>query len=243
MSSSRVAIVTGGGRGIGRGISLGLAADGLQIAIVYSQHPGEAASVAQAIQAQGGQAAAYQADVAVKAQVAAMVARVLADWGRIDVLVNNAGVASKATTAELDENAWDQVMDVNLKGVFLCSQAVIPAMQRAGGGRIIHMTSIAGQTGGGIGPHYAASKAGVIGLTRFMATELGPHGITVNAISPSGVPTELLSNLGMQPNDRRPVRRVGTPEDIAAAVSYLASAAAGYVTGQVLSVNGGSYYG
>jgi NAD(P)-dependent dehydrogenase (short-subunit alcohol dehydrogenase family) len=172
-----------------------------------------------------------------------MVTKVYNDFGSIDVLVNNAGIATKSTTIDLIESEWDQVIDVNLKGTFLCSQAVIPYMQRQGFGRIINLTSIAGQTGGAIGAYYAASKAGIIGLTRFMARELGPSGITVNAIAPSGIPTDLLSNLGMEPNDQRPVRRVGTPQDIAATVRYLASESAGYVTGQVISVNGGIYFG
>jgi len=243
MRPNQVAIVTGGGRGIGRGISFGLAADGFNVAVVYFQHKDEAKSIVDELHARGVKARAYRANVAQKDQVVQMVADVLADFGQIDVLVNNAGIASKLTTVDLDENEWDRIVDVNLKGTFLCSQAVIPYMQSAGFGRIINLTSIAGQTGGAIGPHYAASKAGVIGLTRFMATEVGPSGITVNAISPSGVPTELLSSMGMQPKDRRPACRVGTPEDIAAAVCFLASESSGYVTGQVLSVNGGSYYG
>jgi 3-oxoacyl-[acyl-carrier protein] reductase len=134
-------------------------------------------------------------------------------------------------------------MDVNLKGTFLCSQEVIPIMKGQNFGRIINLSSIAGQTGGGIGPHYAASKAGIIGLTRFMARELGSFGITVNAIAPSGIPTDLLFDLGFEPNANRPVGRFGNLGDVAAAVNYLASDSASYVTGQVISVNGGSFIG
>lgn len=239
----RVALVTGGGRGIGRGISLGLGRAGMNVAVIFHQNEKEAGRVVAELQAHGRKAIAYQADVARREEAVQMVADVYRDFGRIDVLVNNAGIASKSSSVDLTEDEWDRVLDINLKGTFLCSQAIIPPMQQAGVGRIINLTSIAGQTGGGIGPHYAASKAGVIGLTRFMATELGPLGITVNAVSPSGVPTELLLSLGAQPSAQRPMRRVGTPDDIAAAVVYLASESAGYVTGQVLSVNGGSYFG
>ncbi len=243
MKPRKVAIITGGNRGIGQGVSLGLADDGMDIAVIYYQHQIEAENIIEALQAKGCKALAYKVDVAQKAQVTEVVSKIFDVFGQIDVLVNNAGIATKSTTIDLIEADWDRVIDVNLKGVFLCSQAVIPYMKQAGFGRIINLTSIAGQTGGGIGPHYAASKAGVIGLTRFMANELGPDGITVNAVSPSGVQTELLTSLGFQPNDRRPVRRIGTPEDIAAAVRYLASDSASYVTGQVLSVNGGIYFG
>lgn len=243
MELKRVAIVTGGNRGIGHGISVGLAAANFDIAIIYYRRKEEADRVVDEIRGTDRKANAYQADISRPDEVIRTITEIYNTFGRIDILVNNAGFASKSSTVDLTEEVWDRVVDINLKGTYLCSQAVIPFMQRAAYGRIINLTSIAGQTGGGIGPHYAASKAGVIGLTRFMATELGPHGITVNAISPSGVPTDLLLDLGMQPSAARPVRRVGTPEDIAAAAVYLASELAGYVTGQVLSVNGGSYFG
>jgi len=243
MEMKRVAIVTGGGRGIGRGISYGLATAGMQIAAIYHQHRDEVNEVVDELRKMGHKAISYQVDIAQRDQVVRTISEIYSSFGRIDVLVNNAGAASKSTTVGLDEEVWDQIIDVNLKGTYLCSQAVIPIMQRAAYGRIINLTSIAGQTGGAIGPHYAASKAGVIGLTRFMANELGPFGITVNAVSPAGVSTDLLLALGIEPSAQRPVRRIGTPDDIAAAVCYLASEAAGYVTGQVLSVNGGSYFG
>ncbi|HNS39836.1 MAG TPA: SDR family oxidoreductase, partial [Promineifilum sp.] len=236
MEGNRVAIVTGGNRGIGHGISVRLAGANMDIAIIYYRRKEEADRVVDELREMGRKATAYQADVSRPDEVAHTITAVGNTFGRIDVLVNNAGLASKSSTLDLDEEMWDRVIDVNLKGTYLCSQAVIPFMQYAAYGRIINLTSIAGQTGGGIGPHYAASKAGVIGLTRFMATELGPHGITVNAISPSGVPTDLLLDLGMQPSAQRPVRRVGTTDDIAAAAAYLASESAGYITGQVLSV-------
>jgi NAD(P)-dependent dehydrogenase (short-subunit alcohol dehydrogenase family) len=243
MSTKRVAIVTGGNRGIGRGISQRLAADGLAVAVIYKRRVEEAERTVAKIRAGGSQASAYQTDVEDRDKVHQLISRVLADFGRIDVLVNNAGVALATATIELTVEEWDYVVNVNLKGTFLCSQAVISTMSQQECGRIINISSIAGQTGGRIGAHYAASKAGVIGLTRFMARELGPLGITVNAIAPSGVPTDLLSDLDRFPSAERPVRRLGTIEDVAAGVSYLASSEASYVTGQLLSINGGSFIG
>ncbi len=241
--TQRVAVVTGGGRGIGRGISLALAEAGLAVAVVYHRQPAAAEATVQTLTMAGHHARAYAADVSDAAQVARLFAQVLEAFGRIDVLVNNAGVATRASTTELAQADWERILAVNLTGAWLCSRAVIPAMQRQGAGRIINITSIAGQTGGLLGPHYAASKAGLMGLTRFMAREQGPHGITVNAVAPSGVPSELLEQLGLAPSADRPVRRVGQPMDVAAAVGYLASEAAGYVTGQELAVNGGSFIG
>jgi 3-oxoacyl-[acyl-carrier protein] reductase len=241
--TQRVAVVTGGGRGIGRGISLALAEAGLAVSLLYHRQAEAAQATVRAIREAGGTAREYTCDVADTDQVARVFVQAHADAGRIDVLVNNAGLATRTGTVDLLEDDWDRVLAVNLKGAWLCARAVIPGMQRQGWGRIINLTSIAGQTGGRIGPHYAASKAGLMGLTRFMARELGPHGITVNAVSPSGIPSDLLDQLGLSPSAERPARRVGTPADVAAAVVYLASEAAGYVTGQELSVNGGSFIG
>lgn len=239
----KTAIITGGGRGLGRGISLGLAADGFTIAVCYHKRARPAEEVIKDITLAGGTAYAFQVDVSVKDQVQIVMKRILTQFGRVDVLVNNAGTASKASSESLSEAEWDRVLDVNLKGAFLCSQAILQSMYSQGRGRIINITSIAGQTGGGIGPHYAASKAGLIGLTRYLAREVGPHGITVNAVAPSGIPTQLLKDLELEVSGERPVGRVGTPEDVAAAVCYLASDAASYVTGQILSVNGGTFIG
>lgn len=241
--TQRVAVVTGGGRGLGRGISEALGAQGLAVAVVYHRQAEAAQETVRALAAAGRPARAYACEVADAGQIQRLADQVLADFGRIDVLVNNAGLATRATTTHLAEADWDRVLAVNLTGAWLCARAVIPAMQRQGSGRIINITSIAGQTGGVIGPHYAASKAGLMGLTRFMARELGPHGITVNAVAPSGVPSDLLTQLGLPPSADRPVRRVGQPADVAGAVCYLASEAAGYVTGQELAVNGGSFIG
>lgn len=235
--------MTGGGRGIGKGISTALAKDAYNLAIIFHKREIEARNLASELQQNGANVRIYQCDVAFQEQVVSMVKSVLNDFKRVDVLVNNAGMTTKSSTVNLSLEDWERVIDVNLKGSFLCSQAVIPSMQSLGSGRIINLSSIAGQTGGGIGPHYAAAKSGVIGLTRFMARELGPDGITVNAIAPSGIPSELLSTIGLKPSANRPVGRVGNLEDVAAAVSYLVSDAASYITGQVISVNGGSFIG
>jgi 3-oxoacyl-[acyl-carrier protein] reductase len=243
MVQRKVAIVTGGGRGIGKGISLALGTSGMAVAVIYHRRATAAEETVVELRTRGGKGQIYQANVAIRDEVLEVVRQVRADFGRIDVLVNNAGVGSIVTTANLAEEEWDRVLAVNLKGAFLCSQAVLPAMRAQIGGRIINITSIAGQTGGRIGPHYAASKAGLIGLTRFMARELGSAGITVNAIAPAGIQTDMLRELALHPAPERPVSRAGVPEDVAAAVQYLVSEQAGFITGQVLSINGGSFIG
>ncbi len=243
MKNKKVAIVTGGGRGIGKGISLGLGEDGIGVAVVYHSRPEDAQNVVAELVANGVKAHFYKADVAIKAQVQEMVQKVIDDFGRVDILVNNAGIATQSKTVDLSEEDWNLVMDANVKGTFFCCQETIPIMQAQKKGRIVNFSSIAGQTGGAIGPHYAAAKAGLIGLTRFMARELGPDGITVNAIAPSGIPTDLLSDMGFNPNPNRPVGRVGNLDDCAAAVRYFVSDAASYVTGQLLAVNGGVFMG
>lgn len=243
MSSKRVALVTGGNRGIGKSISRRLAADGLTLALSYYSDALAAEHTVAELREEGFVVKKYQVDIADRAAVEELIRQVITDWGRIDVLVNNAGIASQSTTVDLQEEEWNRVMNVNLTGTFFCSQAVIPVMRQQKSGRIINLSSIAGQTGGRIGPHYAASKAGIIGLTRFMARELGPLGITVNAIAPSGIATDLLFELALSPSEDRPVQRHGTPEDVAAAVSYLASDDASYITGQLIAINGGSFIG
>ncbi len=237
----RVALVTGASRGIGRGVALALARAGADVAVNYHSRLADAGAVGRQIEEMGRRAVTVGADVAEATQVSAMVERVLAHLGRIDILVNNAGIAARSSTRDLVEAEWDRVLAVNLKGAFLCAHAVIPGMVARRFGRIINISSIAGQTGGRIGPHYAASKAGLLGLTKFMAQELAPYGITVNAAAPSGVPSDLITQGGSDPQAlaNRPVGRAGTPDDVAAAVVFLASEAAGYITGQTLSVNGG----
>jgi 3-oxoacyl-[acyl-carrier protein] reductase len=239
----KIALVTGGSRGIGRGIALALARAGAGVVVNYLAAEDQAAEVVAMIGALGRRARAIRADVSTRDDVRKMVDEASAFFGGIDILINNAGIAGSASTLDLSEAAWDRVLAVNLKGTFLCAQAVTPVMITRRYGRIVNISSIAGQTGGAIGPHYAASKAGILGLTRFMARELAPHGITVNAIAPAGIPTDLLTAMGRagESLSARPVGRAGTPEDVAAAAVFLASDASGYITGQTLSVNGGSW--
>lgn len=238
--TTKVAIITGGSRGIGRAVSLRLAAEGYRVVVNYYADSAAADEVIQLIHAAGGEGYAEKGDVSDSGYVAQMVAQALETYGRIDVLINNAGIATRSTTLDLDEATWDRVIDVNLKSSFLCSKAVIPVMRSQGGGRIIFMSSVAGQSGGAIAPHYAASKAGMLGLMRFMARELGPDRITVNAIAPAGIPTDIFRDIGMQPG-RGPLDRIGHVDDIATAVSFLVSDGAGYMTGQTLSINGGAF--
>ncbi|MDQ7849514.1 MAG: 3-oxoacyl-ACP reductase family protein [Armatimonadota bacterium] len=245
MADGRVALVTGAGRGIGRATALALARAGAHVAVNYHTSIDGAEAAVREITGLGRRAIAVRADVADSARVTSMVEAVLRQMGRIDILVNSAGTASRIATTDLTEAEWDRVVDVNLKGAFLCVRAVLPTMMAQRWGRIINISSIAGQTGGRLGAHYAAAKAGLLGLTKFLARELGPWGITVNAVAPSGIPTDLLSQTGVDPAAlaERPVGRAGTPEEVAAAVVFLAFDAAAYITGQTISLNGGLWMG
>jgi NAD(P)-dependent dehydrogenase (short-subunit alcohol dehydrogenase family) len=247
-TNGRVAIVTGAGSGIGRAIALRLAADGLTSAVLDLN--GEAAEkVAGEIVERGGEAVALGGvDVSDRAQVDAAVAEVRTDVGPPLVLVNNAGVTGFKRFADITDEKWDHLMQVNLNGPFYCTQAVLPDMVAAGWGRIVNISSSSAQGGQPYMVHYVTSKAGLIGMTKALALELGPQGITVNTIPPGFIDTPMLrvseekGLLGGSLEDnaeKTPVRRAGTPEDIAYACSFLVSEEAGYVTGQVIGVNGG----
>jgi len=243
----RVALVTGGGRGIGRAVALRLARDALAVGVV-DLDGGTAAAVAAEIAAGGGRAVAAAADVADGDAVRAAVARVERELGPVDVLVNNAGWDRLVLFVDSDPALWDRLIAVNLKGVLHVTHAVLPGMIARGGGRIVSMSSDAGRVGSTRETVYAACKAGVLGFTRSLAREVARHGITVNAVCPGPTDTALLASV-MQGEEgqktlagmRRaiPLGRLGTPEDVAGAVAYLASEDAGYVTGQTLSVSGG----
>jgi NAD(P)-dependent dehydrogenase (short-subunit alcohol dehydrogenase family) len=239
----KVALVTGAGRGIGLGIALALAAEGVRVTVCDINVPLLDEALAQ-IEALGGQALAFQMDVTSKVQIQRVVAEVVARWGTVDILVNNAGIYEVLPVEEISEAQWDRVLAVNLKGAFLCCQAVIPTMKERRSGRIVNIASSAGKTGGTLaGAHYSASKAGVICLTKQLARELGPFGITVNAVAPGRIDTPMIHSVSDAENEafaqRTPLGRLGTPEDVAHAVVFLASDRASFITGEIVDVNGG----
>lgn len=248
MNARRVAIVTGGGSGIGRAIARRLAEDGAATAVL-DLNDDAATEVAEQIGEKGHEALAVGGvDVSDRAAVDAAVGRVREAFGPVTVLVNNAGITGYKRFVNIREEAWNRMLAVNLTGAFHCTQAVVPDMIAAGWGRIVNISSSSAQGGQQYMTHYVASKAGLIGLTKALALELGPDGITVNTIPPGFVDTPMLREserdglLGGSVTDhaaRTPVRRAGKPEDIAAACAFLVSDEAGYVTGQVIGVNGG----
>lgn len=243
MSKNRVAIVTGGGKGIGRAIGLQLARDGAAVA-VWDLDADSAHQTVGMIEREGGRATACVGDAASKAGIEACLARTRTQLGPVTILVNNAGISAFVPFRLVTEEALDRMLAINLKGPFLCAQAIIPDMLEAGWGRIINISSSSAQTGAKQMSSYVASKGGLIGLTRALALELAERGITVNNVPPGFVDTPMLRESPVDVDAfaaGTPMKRPGKPEDIAAACSYLASEAAGYVTGQTLSVNGGRY--
>ena len=239
----RNAVVTGAGRGIGRAIATVLAARGAGVA-VWDLNEADAEETVAQIREAGGKAIAVIGDAADAATVRQSAERTRAELGPVTILVNNAGITKYSAFLDLTEENWDRIIQVNLKGPFLVTQALIPDMLEAGWGRIINISSSSAQTGGPAVTHYAASKGGVIGFTKALALEFIEKGITVNNVPPGTVDTPLMRE-GFDPAQiapSMPMKRVGQPEDIAYAVAYLASDEAGYVTGQTLSVNGGRYF-
>ncbi|MDO8551341.1 MAG: 3-oxoacyl-ACP reductase family protein [bacterium] len=243
----KIALVTGGSRGIGRGIALALAKQGANVAVNYNSNVQEAEKVVEEIKALGRDAFAVQADVSKADQVQRMYAEVMAKWGKLDILANNAGVAPAMTPIDqTTEEQWDSVVDINLKGQFLCAREASKVMKS--GGRIINTASIAsGGVGGGFGgmASYVASKGGVVGLTEDLAVDFAPKGININAVAPGVIETDMtkpfISNPEMEKGfmSHIPKGRFGKPEDIGAAVAFLASDEADYITGAVLYVDGG----
>ena len=239
----RVAIVTGGARGIGQGICFRLADEGAKVAVL-DVIADEAKEVAEEIVKSGGSALALKVDVTRAPEIEKAVKEVVSKFGKVDILVNNAGVSIASKVAKMSEETWDKVHDVNLKGVFLCCRAVIPHMKGHKYGKIINIASILALRGGSLYAHYGATKAGVVGFTQGLAVELGPHNINVNAVGPGFIDTPM-SGHDVTPEVRKlmqkkiPLRRIGTPRDIADAVLFLASDEAAYITGQCLYVCGG----
>ncbi len=233
----RVALVTGGSRGIGRAVAVALAEAGADVAVNYAQQAEQAHEVVAAIQALGRRAVAIAADVSQAAAVQQMVQGIGADLGAVDVLVNNAGIATTRGIDDLTEADFDQTIAVNLKSAFLCTQAVLPPMRAQRWGRIVNISSGAARGAGAIGLHYNASKAGMEGLTRGYAARLVQEGITVNAVAPSLIETDMIRPRKEELARRIPLGRLGTAEEVAQAVLMVIGN--GYMTGQTIQLNGG----
>jgi 3-oxoacyl-[acyl-carrier protein] reductase len=241
--SDRVAIVTGGGRGIGRAIALKLAEAGASITVNDIGDMGPAKEVAGEIRKLGQDSLVVAADISQAADVTSLIDAAVEKYGKVDILVNNAGITRDQLILRMSEDDWDKVLEVNLKSVFLCSKAVLRHMMRQRWGRIVNISSIVGLIGNPGQANYSSSKAGIIGLTRTIAKEVASRGITCNAIAPGFIDTPMTQQL---PEERRqelmnqvPLGFLGTPRDVAEAVAFLASEEARYITGQVLTVDGG----
>ncbi len=245
MAGRRVALVTGASRGIGAATALRLAREGFDVAVNYLQSEQKAREVAARVEELGRRALIVRADVADYPQVKAMVARVVDELGGLHVLVNNAGYSSHFAPEALPVDEWRRMLAVTLDAAFYAAKEAIPHMKRAGWGRIVNVSSLRALAGSARGAHYAAAKAGLIGLTKSLALALGPYGITVNAVAPGYTRTDMtrkaLEEQGEQILKQIPVRRVAEPEEVAALIAFLCSDEAGSITGETISLNGGIY--
>ena len=242
---SKSALVTGASRGIGRSIALQLAEEGYNVAVNYAGSKDKAEAVVEEIKAKGVDSFAIQANVANGDEVKAMIKEVVSQFGSVDVLVNNAGITRDNLLMRMKEQEWDDVIDTNLKGVFNCIQKVTPQMLRQRGGAIINLSSVVGAVGNPGQANYVATKAGVVGLTKSSARELASRGITVNAVAPGFIVSDMTDALSDELKDQMleqiPLARFGEDTDIANTVAFLASDKAKYITGQTIHVNGGMY--
>lgn len=241
--SGKVAIVTGSSRGIGRAIALKLARLGAKLVVNYRTNREAALEVVKEIWSQGGECIAVQADVRMAEEAQKLIKAAQETYGRVDILVNNAGTRRDSLLVRMSEADWDLVLDTNLKGAFHCAKAVQRPMMRQRYGRIVNISSVSGVVGNAGQTNYSAAKAGLIGFTKALAKEVGSRNLTVNAVAPGYVPTDLTANLSEELVERAieatPLGRMGTPEDIANAVAFLVSDEASFITGQTLCVDGG----
>lgn len=244
--TQRVVVITGGSRGIGRAIALKFAMEKCKLVLVHYD-PDESAVRATIEEAEraGAEAEGHKTNLSVFSDVQALFSGILETQGRVDVLVNNAGITRDTLLMRMSEEDWDAVLAVNLKSVFQCTRAVLQTMMKQRQGRIVSISSVVGRTGNAGQSNYAASKAGILGFTRSVAQEAAPRGITVNAVAPGFIDTEMTAVLSQKVKDRFlqqvPLGRIGRPEDVAEAVHWLCSEAAGYITGQTIHVNGGLF--
>ncbi|MDH3454685.1 MAG: 3-oxoacyl-[acyl-carrier-protein] reductase [Desulfuromonadales bacterium] len=244
MLSDKVAIITGASRGIGRFVAVALAAQGAKV--VASARNAEALeSLVAEIKAQGGDALAVVADVATEADANNLIEQAVATYGRVDILINNAGITRDGLLLRMKNDDWDAVIDTNLKGAFLCTRAAAKYMSKQRAGRIINISSVVGEMGNAGQANYCASKAGLLGLTKSVARELARRNVTVNAVTPGFIVTDMTENMTDKAREAMieqiPLGRLGEAEDVANAVLFLASDQSSYITGQVLGVNGGMY--
>ncbi len=241
--ADKVALVTGSSSGIGAAIARELASSGAKVAVHYRGNADGGKAVLEAIRDAGGEGALYQADVADANQAAELVKQVQSELGGLDILVNNAGTTRDTLLMSMSEEAWDTVIDTNLRSVYAVSKAAIRGMIRKRAGRIINVTSVVGLTGQAGQANYAASKAGIIGFTKSLAREVASRNITVNAVAPGFIPTSLTDTLSEDQHKRiieaTPLGRMGTPEEVAWAVAFLADDRSSFITGQVLTIDGG----